>query len=123
MGRRRTPGLIKRGKVWHLEKQVLGSRIRESTGAELLSEAEEFLARQIEEVRQAKVYGVRPKRTFKEAATKYLLENQHKASIRHDADHLKLVCRYIGNLALCLNKSAVLIRNMYFPIEVNLSQK
>lgn len=100
MGRKRTSGLLKRGKVWHLEKQVLGCRIRESTGTELLSEAEEFLARQIEEVRQAKVYGVRPKRTFKEAATKFLLENQHKASIVHDADHLKLVCRYIGNLTL-----------------------
>ena len=29
-----------------------------------------------------------------------MLENQHKASIRDDADHLKLICRYIGNLAL-----------------------
>jgi integrase len=100
MGRKRTPGLIRRGKIWHLEKQVLGNRLRESTGTESLSEAEEFLARQIEEVRQAKVYGVRPKRSFKEAATKYLLENQHKASISDDANHLKLVCRYIGNLAL-----------------------
>ncbi len=100
MGRKKTAGLIKRGKIWHLEKQVLGSRIRESTGTEFLSEAEGYLARQIEEVRQAKVYGVRPKRTFKEAATKYLLEHQHKASIVDDADHLKLVCRYIGNLAL-----------------------
>lgn len=100
MGRKRTSGLIKRGKIWHLEKQVLGSRIRESCGTESLSEAEEFLAKHIEEVRQAKVYGVRPKRLFRDAATKYLLENQHKASIRHDADHLRLVCRYIGNLGL-----------------------
>ncbi len=30
----------------------------------------------------------------------YLLENQHKASIADDADHLKLVCRYIGDLTL-----------------------
>lgn len=100
MGRKRTPGLVKRGKIWHLEKQILGSRLRESTGTELISEAESYLARQIEEIRQAKVYGVRPKRTFMEAATKYLLENQHKASIRDDADHLKLVCQYVGNLTL-----------------------
>jgi integrase len=66
----------------------------------LLSEAENYLARRIEEIRQAKVYGVRPKRSFKEAATKYMLENQHKASICDDADHLKQVCRYIGNLTL-----------------------
>lgn len=51
-------------------------------------------------MRQAKIYGVRPKRTFKEAATKYLLESQHKSSIADDADHLKLVCQFIGNLTL-----------------------
>lgn len=98
MGRKRTASLIKRGKVWYVEKRLLGGRIRESTGSELLCDAEGYLARQIEEVRQAKVYGVRPKRTFREAATKYLVESQHKASIRDDADHLRLVCRYIGDL-------------------------
>jgi integrase len=100
MGRTISSGLVKRGKTWHIRKQILGCRLRESTGAELLSEAESYLARRTEEIRQAKVYGVRPKRTFKEAATKYLLENQHKASICDDADHLKLICRYIGNLTL-----------------------
>ncbi len=100
MGRTISSGLVKRGKLWHIRKQIYGCRLRESTGAELLCEAESYLARRIEEIRQAKVYGVRPKRSFKEAATKYLLENQHKASIRDDADHLKLVCQYIGNLTL-----------------------
>lgn len=100
MGRKRTPGLAKRGEIWHIQRQVHGLILRESTGSESLIEAEGYLARRVEEVRQAKIYGVRPKRTFKEAATKYLLENQHKASIRDDADHLKLLCRYIGNLTL-----------------------
>lgn len=31
---------------------------------------------------------------------RYLLENQHKASIADDADHLKLICRFIGDLTL-----------------------
>ena len=100
MGRKASPGLIKRGRLWHIQKRIHGHRIRESTGAESLSEAESYLARRTEEIRQAKVYGVRPKRTFKEAATKYLLEKQHKASIADDADNLKLVCRYIGSLTL-----------------------
>jgi integrase len=78
----------------------LGHRIRESTGTTQLSEVERYLARRTEEIRQASIYGVRPKRTFKEAATKYLLESQHKASIVDDANHLKLVCRFIGNLTL-----------------------
>ncbi len=56
--------------------------------------------RRLETHRQAKVYGVRPKRIFREAATKFLLENQHKRSIRSDADRLKMLDRYIGNLTL-----------------------
>lgn len=35
-----------------------------------------------------------------EAATKFLLENQHKRSIRCDASGLKILDSYIGNLAL-----------------------
>lgn len=100
MGRKISPGLLKRGGVWHIQKRIFGRRLRESTGTESLCEAESYLARRTEEIRQANIYGVRPKRTFKEAATKYLLEHQHKASIADNADHLKLLCRYIGNLTL-----------------------
>jgi integrase len=53
----------------------------------------------MEENRQATVYGVRPKRTFREAATKYLLESQ-KASLKDAALHLKILDAYIGDLAL-----------------------
>ncbi|MCK9619152.1 MAG: tyrosine-type recombinase/integrase [Methylobacter sp.] len=53
----------------------------------------------MEENRQATVYGVRPKRTFREAATKYLLEAQ-KASLKDAALHLKILDAYIGDLAL-----------------------
>jgi integrase len=100
MGRKVSPGLVKRGKTWHIEKRILGYRLRESSGTESLSEAENYLARRIEEIRQAKIYGVRPKRMFKDAATKYLLENQHKASIGDDSTHLTAVCRFIGELTL-----------------------
>lgn len=34
-----------------------------------------MLARRIEEIRQSKLFGVRPKRTFREAATRFLEEN------------------------------------------------
>jgi integrase len=53
----------------------------------------------MEENRQAIIYGVRPKRIFKEAATKYLLESQ-KSSLRDSALHLKLLDKYIGDLPL-----------------------
>jgi len=100
MGRKVSPGLIKRGKLWHISKRILGYRLRESAGTESLSEAERYLNRRIEEVREAAIYGVRPKRSFKQAATKFLMENQHKRSIGSDAGRLKLLVEYIGNLSL-----------------------
>ncbi len=100
MGRKRMPGLFKRGEVWHIDKQILGQRIRESAYTKSLEEAEKYLARRIESLRQIILYGARPKRKFREAATKYLLENQHKRSIQSDADQLRILDQYIGDLSL-----------------------
>ena len=52
---KRTLNLIKRGKVWHLEKQVPRNHFQKSTRAELFSKAEEFLAEQIEATRKLAV--------------------------------------------------------------------
>jgi len=100
MGRKKMSGLTKRGDFWHINKVVDGVRICESTGTSRLEEAEEYLVRRLETIRQAKVFGVRPKRLFREAATKFLLENQHKRSIRSDAERLSILDGYIGNLVL-----------------------
>jgi integrase len=99
MGRKRTPGLVNRGGVWHIDKQFRGIRLCESTGTGSLAEAEQYLARKIEEIRQAAVYGVRPKRSFRQAATKYLNEAE-KATLREDALQLRLLDPYIGDLSL-----------------------
>lgn len=100
MGRKRMPGLYKRKGLWHIDKQVFGRRICESTGTNSLEEAEKYLARRIEEIRQTIVYGVRPKRTFRDAAVKFLAENQHKRSIASDVEQLEILDKYIGNLPL-----------------------
>lgn len=100
MGRKRIPGLVKRGENWHINKMVNGVRICESTGTSRLEEAERYLVRRLETIRQATVYGIRPKRLFREAATKFLLENQHKRSIQSDVDTLKMLDKYIGDLPL-----------------------
>lgn len=55
----------------------------------------------VEEHRQATVYGVRPTRTFREAATKHLLESQ-KSSLKDDALQLKILDAYIGDVSLDL---------------------
>lgn len=100
MGRKKMPGLVKRGNIWHINKKVNGCRISESTGSGSLKEAERYLVHRLEQIRQASVYGVRPKRTFREAATKYLLENQHKASLHVDVANIKFIDKFIGDLTL-----------------------
>jgi hypothetical protein len=100
MGRKRMPGLYKREEIWHIDKKIFGHRLCESTGTGDLEEAEKYLARRSEEVRQASVYGVRPKRIFQDAATKFLMENQHKRSLRSDASRLKMLIPHIGNMTL-----------------------
>lgn len=59
-----------------------------------------YLAKRIEEIRQAVVYGVRPIRTFRSASIKYLNENQHKRSIRDDAFHFRCLDPFIGHLPM-----------------------
>jgi integrase len=100
MGRKRIPGLFKRGGVWHIDKYIQGRRIRQSTGSACLTEAEQYLARLMEEIRQAQIYGVRPSRTFEQAAAKFVIENQLKRSIDDDASRLKGLMPWIGRLQL-----------------------
>ncbi|MEQ1669545.1 MAG: site-specific integrase [Hyphomicrobium sp.] len=101
MGRKQVPGLIMRAGIWHIDKRILGRRICQSTGTDQLEEAERHLARVMEETRQAQVYGVRPARTFEQAAAKFVLENQHKRSLTTDLVQLKHLMPWIGNAALC----------------------
>lgn len=100
MGRKKIPGLVKRQGVWHIDKHLNGRRICQSTGSAELEEAERFLGRLMEETRQAKIYGVRPSRSFEQAAAKYVLENQHKRSLSSDIGRLKLLLPWIGQVSL-----------------------
>ncbi len=97
MGRKRTPGLVKRGEVWHIDKTIRGQRICESTGTSSLEAAEELLRSRIEQIRKP---AQRPQRTFEQAAAKYLIENQHKASIISESFHLEDLIPFIGTLPL-----------------------
>ena len=54
----------------------------------------------LETIRQAKVYGVRPKRIFREAAIKFVKENGHKASLYDDVCTIKKLDPFIGLLSL-----------------------
>lgn len=101
---KRMPGLYRRpdkpGGTWHVDKIIHGQRLCESCGTSDEEEAKRFIVRRMEQIRQATVYGIRPDRIFRVAATKFLTENQHKASIVTDAYMLKSLDAFIGDLPL-----------------------
>ena len=102
MGRssRRMPGLVFRGGVWHIDKVIYGTRVCESTGTSDLQEAQSLLMRRLQATRATKLFGARQTHTFREAATKYLEENQHKRSLERDARALVTVDPFVGELSL-----------------------
>lgn len=100
MGHKKMPGLTRRGEIWHINKKINGQRIYESTGTSELKEAEKYLIRRLETIRQAVVYGVRPKRTFRDAAVKFVKENTQKASLYDDICTIKRLDPIIGQLSL-----------------------
>src|SRR6185312_13919411 len=100
MGLHKPPGLTLRGETWHIDKDIYGTRICESTGTSDLREAVAILSRRLEEVRATKFFGVRKPRTFREAAIRFLEENQHKRSLERDARSLAALDPYIGQLTI-----------------------
>ncbi|WP_051901461.1 tyrosine-type recombinase/integrase [Methylotenera sp. L2L1] len=102
MAKRNIPGLQFRKGVWHVDKVIDGKRICQSLGTGDQQEAETILAQFIFESRKAKIFGVRPKRIFREAAIKYLEESENNSSIESDACHLKALDSFIGDLPLNL---------------------
>ena len=100
MGQPKTRGLIKRGEHWHIDKRIRGKRVCESTGTGNLRHAEEMLARRVDEIREAKFFGLRGEHTVRAAATKFLNENQHRRAIKSSAIQLKLLDPFIGSLPL-----------------------
>jgi integrase len=93
-----------------VDKRLFGVRIKRRLGKIDQHQAEAWLAQEIEKLRQAKLFGQRAQRTFREAAIRYLEENAEQACIDEVAWHLKLLDPYIGKLALAEVHDATLAR-------------
>lgn len=101
MGRKQITGLRLRGEIWHVDKKIKGYGVlRESTGTSDREEAERYLIHRLEEIRKSTVYGERPVRIWREAATKYLLDNQDMPSIGLTAIMFRSLDPFIGDLPL-----------------------
>src|ERR1700733_15436310 len=94
---RRTPGLLLRGGVWHIDKVIYGKRICESTGTRDRVEAEALLARRVTQARQVHLFGEPRDHNFREAAAKFLAENRHKRSLERDQRALAALDPFIGS--------------------------
>jgi integrase len=93
-------GLYRRGRIWHIDCQVLGVRICASTGTSDLAQARLVLARAIDDLRMAKIYGTRPDRTFADAAAHYVETSSGMRSLERNVQDLRLILPYIGDLPL-----------------------
>lgn len=83
---------------WEVDKFIGGVRLRERF--ESFEDAQAWLTRRQEALRQQRVHGKRPSFTFDQAAAKFIQENLHLASIESYGFHLKSVMPYIGSLSL-----------------------
>jgi hypothetical protein len=97
---RRTPGLLLRHGIWHIDKIIYGKRICESTGTGDRIEAEALLARRVTQARHVHLFGELCEHSFREAAAKFLAENQHKRSLERDQRALAVLDPFIGSLPL-----------------------
>lgn len=95
---KKTPGLFKRGQIWHMRKKVHGRVISGSTGTSCRETAERILERAIEEVRRVHVFGERPTVTFRDAAVKYAKDRKDKRSIERDLQSFELLEPFIGDM-------------------------
>jgi integrase len=84
---------------WQVDKVWRGTRLRQR-GFGSAGEAQAWLIKELEALRNVAIHGARPKRTFEQAATHYLLTHQEKVSLETDTHLLKSVMPHIGHLQL-----------------------
>jgi integrase len=105
--------LRKRGDTWWIDIATpSGERVRRSCNTANRKAAQEFHDKIKAELwRQAKL-GEKPRRTWDEAAVRWLKENHHKASLRDDAQKIKVLTqdfrgRYLDELTWDVIQHAV----------------
>lgn len=95
-----TPGLKKRGNIWHIEKTICGSKVCRSTQSSDLSEAERYLEEVTKQIREKVIFGQKPVHNLDEAAAKYLLENKTMRGIARQGYALKPLVEWFGEVEL-----------------------
>ncbi len=87
------------GGTWQVDKYWRGTRLRQR-GFNSAGEAEDWLIKQLDELRTVALHGARPKRSFDQAAAHYLLTYQDKVTIETETYLLQSVMPFVGHLQL-----------------------
>ena len=98
MGRKQSGIYQDEKKKWCVDKVYSGKRLRERF--DTFEEAQNWLIRQLEILRQITLFGARRERTFNEASAKYVLDHAAKVSLQTDIYMLQSIMPFIGHLTL-----------------------
>jgi integrase len=98
MGRKQSGIYQDENKRWCVDKVYKGTRLRERF--QTFEDAESWLIRQLELLRQVSFFGARRERSFSEAAAKYLIDHEAKVSLQTDIYMLESIMPFIGHLSL-----------------------
>jgi len=94
-------GLYKRGDVWWVHfVSPNGTRIRQSSGTDDEQRAQEFLDRLKVRHWEQERLGVKPDRSWQDAAVRWMKEASDKRSIGKDVEKLRWLDRFLGHLQL-----------------------
>ena len=88
--------LFKRADVYWVDIRHRGRRIRKSTGTIELASAQEFHDQVKADLWRIEKLGDRPRKTWKDAVMRWLLENQQKKSLNDDKRRFKLLHAWLG---------------------------
>lgn len=87
--------------VWYVDiRTPNGDRIRESTGTADRQLAEEYHDRLKTRYWEAQRLGVKPERSWQEAALRWIKETEYKADHKNDVAKLRWLDKYLGHLTL-----------------------
>ena len=93
--------LYKRGNTWWITFTTpAGERIRCSAGTADKTQAQEYHDKLKAESWRVQCLGVKPKNTWDEAACKFLLESQYKATHKEDKEKLRWLQQFLRNKLL-----------------------
>lgn len=86
--------------TWVIDKVIIGQRIFKRTGSTDRQLAETYLADREAEIRRCALLGERQKRTFRDAALRYVEDNAHKRGIGREVIAIKQADPFIGETTI-----------------------